>query len=285
MVSWPSDYGNRWTLANEVCLSGVGLHTGATTQVVLAPREHGGFAMGLSPGATVNVDPSQVIESRLCTRLQLPAGVVGTVEHLLAALAGVGMTDVLIHVDGPEIPVLDGSALPWVEAIEAAGMQRLGPRHGGVQVASVLHAQERDSYVLAVPYAGMRLSAAVSYASAAIGQQFHELELSPAAFVEQIAPARTFGFAEQVEALRASGLIRGGSLKNALVCDQNGWLNPPLRFADEPVRHKLLDLIGDLALVGLPQGHVSAYRASHALHTRLAAKLVRNTSSPALEQC
>lgn len=284
-MNWPSDYGSRWTLANEVCLSGVGLHTGATTQVVLAPREHGGFAMGLSPGAPVNVDTSQVIESRLCTRLQLPAGVVGTVEHLLAALAGVGISDVLIHVDGPEIPVLDGSALPWVEAIEAAGMQRLGPRHGDAQVASVLHVQERDSYVLAVPYAGIRLSAAVSYASAAIGQQFHELELSPAAFVEQIAPARTFGFAEQVEALRASGLIRGGSLKNALVCDQNGWLNPPLRFADEPVRHKLLDLIGDLALVGLPQGHVSAYRASHVLHTRLAAKLVRNTSSPALEQC
>ena len=273
MVNWPSDYGNRWTLANEVRLSGLGLHTGATTQVVLAPREHGGFAMGLSPGAMVNVDPSRVIESRLCTRLQLPAGVVGTVEHLLAALAGVGISDVLIHVDGPEIPVLDGSALPWVEAIAAAGMQRLGPRDNGVQVASVLHAQERDSYVLAVPYAGTRLSAAVSYASAAIGQQFYELELNPAAFVEQIAPARTFGFAEQVEALQSSGLIRGGSLKNALVCDQNGWLNPPLRFADEPVRHKLLDLIGDLALVGLPQGHVSAYRASHALHTRLAAKL------------
>ena len=284
-MHWPSDYSNRWTLANEVCLAGVGLHTGASTRVTLAPRENGGFAAGFSSDAVVTLNPSRVVESRLCTRLQLPAGVLSTVEHLLAALVGVGISDVLIHVDGSEIPLLDGSALPWVEAIEAAGMQRLGLRHGGVKVVSMLCVQEQDSYVLAMPYEGMRLSAAVSYASAAIGQQFYELELSPTAFVEQIAPARTFGFAEQVSALQAAGLIKGGSLKNALVCDQNGWLNPPLRFANEPVRHKLLDLIGDLALVDLPQGHISAYRASHTLHTRLAAKLVYHTSSPAPERC
>ena len=284
-MNWPSDYSDRWTLAHEVCLAGKGLHTGMTTQVTLAPRECGGFAMGRSPGAMVSLDPSQVVASRLCTRLQLPTGVVDTVEHLLAALAGVGISDVLILVDGPEIPVLDGSALPWVEAIGTAGLQRLGTRHGGVNVTSVLHVQQADGYVLAMPYKGLRLSAAVSYASTAIGQQFYELELNPATFVAQVAPARTFGFAEQVETLRAAGLIKGGSLKTALVCDRNHWLNPPLRFANEPVRHKLLDLIGDLALVGLPQGHISAYRASHALHTRLAAKLMDHASSSAPEQC
>ena len=110
---------------------------------------------------------------------------------------------------------------------------------------------------------------------------FYEVELSPEQFVEQVAPARTFGFQGQLDALRSAGLIQGGSLNNALVCDASQWLNPPLRFANEPVRHKLLDLIGDLALVGcFPQGHISAYRAGHALHTQLAARLAVSCSAP-----
>ncbi len=119
----------------------------------------------------------------------------------------------------------------------------------------------------------MLLRAAIESPQPAIGKQLFSIVLTPAAFVEQIAPARTFGFRDQVEMLLKAGLIKGGALDNALVCDGENWLNPPLRFVDEPVRHKLLDLIGDLALVGLPQAQVMAYRGSHALHTQLAAAL------------
>jgi UDP-3-O-[3-hydroxymyristoyl] N-acetylglucosamine deacetylase len=121
------------------------------------------------------------------------------------------------------------------------------------------------------------LAAAIEFDQPAIGRQLFSLELTPEAFVEQIAPARTFGFKQQVEQLLAAGLIKGGALDNALVCDGDSWVNPPLRFADEPVRHKLLDLLGDLALAGLPQAQVFAFRGSHGLHTALAAALVSSS--------
>jgi UDP-3-O-[3-hydroxymyristoyl] N-acetylglucosamine deacetylase len=126
---------------------------------------------------------------------------------------------------------------------------------------------------VALPSERPRLSAAVAYPQAAIGQQLFSLELTPQRFVAEIAPARTFGFLEQIEQLRAAGLIQGGALDNALVCDGESWVNPPLRFSDEPVRHKLLDLLGDLALVGLPMAQVFAFRGSHGLHTALAGAL------------
>jgi UDP-3-O-acyl-N-acetylglucosamine deacetylase len=124
-----------------------------------------------------------------------------------------------------------------------------------------------------VPYAGLRLGAAIEFTDAAIGRQMFSLDLTPYTFVDEIAPARTFGLRSQVDQLRAAGLIQGGCLENALVCDGETWLNPPLRFAEEPVRHKILDLLGDLALVGLPRAQVFAYRGSHGLHTSLAAAL------------
>jgi len=175
-------------------------------------------------------------------------------------------------VEGGEIPLLDGSALPWVEAIAEAGLVPLGPR----QLRSLpgpITRQQGESFAVALPSDQPRLSAAVEYPQAAIGRQVFSLTLTPETFVAELAPARTFGFLEQVEQLRELGLIQGGALDNALVCDGDRWLNPPLRYADEPVRHKLLDLLGDLALVGLPQAQVFAYRGSHGLHTALAAAL------------
>ena len=129
------------------------------------------------------------------------------------------------------------------------------------------------SFVTALAAESLSIGAGIEFPHAAIGRQLYSLALTPEAFVREIAPARTFGFRDQVEALRAAGLIRGGDLDNALVCDGERWLNPPLRFSDEPVRHKLLDLLGDLALAGLPQAQVFAYRGSHGLHTALAAAL------------
>jgi UDP-3-O-[3-hydroxymyristoyl] N-acetylglucosamine deacetylase len=272
---WPSDYATAYTLAVPVERQGVGLHSGAQCRVRLQAGSREGYWVGwlAAPGEGVQrLLPGQVSDTRLCTALRLGQRQLATVEHLLAALAGTGVSHAEIWVEGGEIPLLDGSALPWVEAIAEAGLVPLGPRQLR-PLSSPITRQLGESFVVAFPSDQLRLSAAVEYPQAAIGRQLFTLTLTPEAFVAELAPARTFGFLEQVEQLRAMGLIQGGALENALVCDGERWLNPPLRYADEPVRHKLLDLLGDLALVGLPQAQVFAYRGSHGLHTALAAAL------------
>ncbi len=279
-IAWPADYSLAWTLAAPVERSGVGLHSGGVSRVRLEPSEQPGFRVGWldAPQEPLQLlQPSQVCETQLCTALKLDQRRLATVEHLLAALAGVGLTAVTLRVEGDEIPLLDGSAQPWVEAIAEAGLQGLGRRPVSEPLSRPITLQQGQSFVTALPSDRLRLAAAIEFPQAAIGRQFFSLELTPEAFVRDIAPARTFGFREQVEQLRAAGLIQGGALDNALVCDGDHWLNPPLRFADEPVRHKLLDLLGDLALAGLPQAQVFAFRGSHGLHTALSAAL---TSPP-----
>ena len=277
---WPSDYSQAWTLNAPVERSGVGLHSGATARLRLEPFEQAGYWVGWLDAPQLplqQLHPSQVCETQLCTALQLDQRRLATVEHLLAALAGVGISSALLLVDGPEIPLMDGSAQPWVEAIAEVGLKGLGPRPVTSPLSAPITLQHGQSFVTALPSERLRLAAAIEFAQPAIGRQLFSLELTHEAFVEQIAPARTFGFKQQVEQLLAAGLIKGGALDNALVCDGDGWVNPPLRFADEPVRHKLLDLLGDLALAGLPQAQVFAFRGSHGLHTALAAALVSSS--------
>ena len=276
MTVWPESYGDSWTLAQPVVRTGIGLHSGQTTTVTLRPWDQPGFfILGDAPGSEpVRLEPSQVRDSQLCTTLDFGARRVATVEHLLAALAGCGLSHVAIELSGDEVPLLDGSALGWVEAIAEAGLQRATtprPAPPELQQAVVLH--RGASVITATPADRFQLIGVIDFPQPAIGRQQFSLALTPQAFVDQIAPARTFGFRDQVEQLRAAGLIQGGALDNALVCDGDHWLNPPLRFPDEPVRHKLLDLIGDLALVGFPQAQVLVYRGSHGLHTDLAAAL------------
>ncbi len=282
MTVWPDDYGRGWTLAGSVERAGVGLHSGSSCRVRLEPSERPGFAVGWldAPAAgLIPLHPGQVGDTRLCTALQLDQRRLATVEHLLAALAGCGLSSATILVEGEEIPLLDGSALPWVEAIGEAGLRELGERAPLQRLEAPITLQQGQSFATALPSDRPRLGAAIEFAQPAIGRQVFSLELTPRAFVEEIAPARTFGFREQIEALLAAGLIRGGALDNALVCDGAAWLNPPLRFAQEPVRHKLLDLLGDLALVGLPQAQVFAFRGSHGLHTALATALAAQSRS------
>ena len=276
MGFWPSDYGQAWTLASPVEREGVGLHGGERTRVRLQASEAPGYWVGwldqpeLPP---LRLEPGQVSDTQLCTALRLGQRRLATVEHLLAALAGCGVSQAQILVEGEEIPLLDGSALPWVEAIAEAGLRPLGPRPLSPPLAAPIVLRQGLSFITALSSDALRIAAAIEFPQAAIGRQLYSLALTPESFVREIAPARTFGFRDQVEALRAAGLIRGGALENALVCDGDGWINPPLRFADEPVRHQLLDLLGDLALAGLPQAQVFAYRGSHGLHTALAAAL------------
>ncbi|MFN6131739.1 MAG: UDP-3-O-acyl-N-acetylglucosamine deacetylase [Synechococcaceae cyanobacterium] len=273
MTSWPSDYSQAWTLASAVELSGVGLHSGQRNRVRLQASDRDGYHVAWLDRPDLppqRLHPNQVCDTRLCTALRLGDRRLATVEHLLAALAGCGVSQAEILVQGEEIPLLDGSALPWVEAIASVGLQPMGPRQLVQLPADGLIERNGTSFAAALPADALRLGVAIEFPQAAIGRQLFSLELTPARFVAEIAPARTFGFREQIEELLAAGLIRGGALDNALVCDGDSWLNPPLRFEQEPVRHKLLDLLGDLALVGLPQAQVFAYRGSHLLHTALA---------------
>ena len=275
MTDWPQDYEGAWTLAAVVERRGVGLHSGEEAAVRLTPSERPGFHLRFEDALEpIQLSPDQVRDSPLCTTLDFGHRRVATVEHLLAALAGCGLSHVEIVVDGQEVPLLDGSALGWVEAIAEVGFEpATSERPAAPQLEQPVVRYRGNSVITATPADRFSLVGIIDFPQAAIGRQQLTLELTPQRFVEEIAPARTFGFREQVDQLRAAGLIKGGGLDNALVCDGDSWLNPPLRFPDEPVRHKLLDLIGDLALVGFPQAQVLVYRGSHGLHTDLAAAL------------
>ena len=276
MFSFPDDYEQGWTLQNQIKKDGIGLHTGLKCTVIIKPTELTGFYISFSeePNKVIPIDISQVKNTPLCTTLDLNGKKVSTVEHLLASLIGAGLTHVLIEIDGNEIPLLDGSAIGWIEEIEKVGMisSNSSPRKRP-EIKSPIFVSQGESVIFAKPSKKLKLIGLIDFPYKAIGQQMFSIELSPNNFVKEIAPARTFGFLDQLEELKKAGLIKGGALENALVCNGDSWVNPPLRFKNEPVRHKLLDLIGDLALVGLPRAQIFVYKGSHSLHAEFAASL------------
>ncbi len=296
------------TLAIEFEMSGVGLHSGVLTAVRVKPAYVGEgryfvrVDLPNSPHIPARVDA--VNQTTLSTELAAEDARVRTVEHLLAALAGMGIDNARIEINGAELPLLDGSAKLWAEAIAIAGIvpatgeqnptpnpfpraergvseavennndRPAMPLCGYLEIKEPIWVYQGDAFVAALPAPATRFTYGIDFDLPAIGNQWHSWTPSTESFESAIAPARTFGLAHQIDQLRASGLIKGGSLDNALVCDANGWLNPPLRFANEPARHKLLDLIGDLSLLGrFPQAHFLAYKASHSLHIQLAQKI------------
>lgn len=262
------------TLAAEFQRSGVGLHTGETVRVRVLPAGVGGgryFVRTDLPGSPqIPAQISAVHQTALSTELAAGEAKIRTVEHLLAALAGLGVDNARIEVDGPEIPLLDGSAQEWVNAIASVGVMPQSSDRLVPPLTEPIWVRHNDAFVAALPSPELRFTYGIDFDLPAIGNQWHSWSPSQEAFAAAIAPARTFGLAHQIDYLRAQGLIKGGSLDNALVCGAEGWLNPPLRFSNEPARHKLLDLVGDLSLLGLwPQAHFLAYKASHNLHTQL----------------
>ncbi len=276
MFSFPVDYEQGWTLGNEINKNGVGLHTGVKCNVLIKPTELPGFHFSFSEEASkvFTIDISQVRNTPLCTTLDFNGKTISTVEHLLASLIGVGLTHVHIEITGTEIPLLDGSAIDWIDEIEKVGMvnSATSPKPRPVLTSPIL-INQGESVICATPSENLKLIGLIDFPYEAIGKQMFSIELSPNNFVKEIAPARTFGFRDQLQGLKKAGLIKGGDLENALVCDGNSWVNPPLRFPNEPVRHKLLDLIGDLACVGLPRAQIIVYKGSHALHNEFAASL------------
>lgn len=263
------------TIAKPIVQSGVGLHLGLATQVRILPAAADSGRVFIrsdlpgQPGIPANVQ--SVKQTQLSTELAVGDATVRTVEHLLAALVGLGIDNARIEVDGPELPLLDGSAQLWVTALQAAGQQLQPGKHSMITVAEPVTVQDDDAFVMAMPAPEPRFTYGIDFDLPAIGNQWHSWSPLQNSFATAIAPARTFGLAHQIDYLRSQGLIKGGSLDNALVCSRDGWVNPPLRFENEPARHKLLDLIGDLSLLGrLPMAHVIAYKASHTLHIKLA---------------
>lgn len=267
------------TLKESVECSGIGLHSGQKTTVKLMPcdRQMGRYfvRMDLPEQPEILAQISAVDQTLLSTELAAGETKVRTTEHLLAALTGLGIDHVRIELDGAELPLLDGSAKEWAAAIAKAGIKNLNDSEiSAPMVTEPIWIREGDMFVAALPSAELRFSYGIDFPYEPIGNQWHSWSPAVEAFEQAIAPARTFGFADQIEQLQKAGLIKGGSLENALVCDREKWLNPPLRFDNEPARHKLLDLIGDLSLLGtIPTAHYLAYKASHKLHTQLAKQL------------
>lgn len=275
------------TLATEISQSGVGLHSGISTHIRLKPAAAGQgryFVRVDLPGEQVIPARVEAVEATvLSTQLGKGEACVRTVEHLLAALAGMGVDNARIEIDGPEVPLLDGSAQVWVEAIASVGLVSQSVPRIVPQLPEPIWVYQGDAFVASLPAPETRFTYGIDFDLPAIGNQWHSWALqtvgenvkSDSSFREEIAPARTFGLAHQIEELRQRGLIKGGTLDNALVCGSEGWLNPPLKFANEPVRHKILDLVGDLSLLGtFPTAHFFAYKASHNLHIQLAQRIL-----------
>lgn len=274
------------TLAAEISQSGVGLHSGASTHIRLLPAAVGQgryfVRVDLPNIPTIPARVEAVSQTVLSTQLGKGEACVRTVEHLLAALAGMGVDNAQIEIDGPEVPLLDGSAQVWVDAIAQVGLVSQSMPRVVPQLVEPIWVYQDDAFAAALPAPETRFTYGIDFDLPAIGNQWHswsqvvgeDSKPSPT-FREEIAPARTFGLAHQIDQLRQQGLIKGGSLDNALVCGSQGWLNPPLRFANEPVRHKILDLVGDLSLLGnFPNAHFFAYKASHSLHVQLAQRIL-----------
>jgi UDP-3-O-[3-hydroxymyristoyl] N-acetylglucosamine deacetylase len=266
------------TLKAPIGCTGIGLHSGRKVAFTLrAAPEGSGIVVrrtGL-PGGPVAIPArwDRVVDTRRSTVLGVPGrpeAQVGTVEHLLAALAGSGIDNVVAEVDGPEIPVMDGSAAPFVFLIECAGIALQDAPRRVIEVLRPVRVEEDDAFVALLPDASpwLGIDMEIEFASAAIRRQSRAIRLTPGAFKAELARARTFGFAEEIEALREAGLALGGSLANAVVLRGATVLNAGgLRYADEFVRHKLLDAVGDLALAGHRlRGRMVARRAGHRLN-------------------
>jgi len=276
VFAWPASYDSCYTISGVITREGVALHSGEKTGVRISSYEKEGYYVSFAdkPDEIFKLEQNLIGSTMLCTAVKLGKRNLYTIEHLLASLAGCGMSFIHIEVDGKEIPLLDGSAIQWVKAFEEVGIKKVPkPENFLREISKPLIFNKGDSVIALTPSDKTTIISTISFPYKNIGVQTFEIDLNPKCFVENIAPARTFGFKDQFQELRELGLIKGGNLDNALVCDDNKWVNPPLRFDNEPIRHKILDLIGDLALVGLPRAQILVYKGSHALNALLASSL------------
>ncbi|HEY2381537.1 MAG TPA: UDP-3-O-acyl-N-acetylglucosamine deacetylase [Terriglobia bacterium] len=271
------------TIAKPIEFSGIGLHTGehATVRVLPAPAGKGiVFRRVDLDNFEIRADVGSVARVSYATTLMNRGVWISTVEHILSALYGVGIDNAYIELDNFEVPILDGSALPFTEAIASVGIQPQDQPRQYIRITREFVLHDGDKTIGIYPCDRFAIQYDIDFPHPLIGQQRVDVQFTGTNYADSIAPARTFGFYDEVEKLQAGGLIRGGSLENAIVLTETGMLNDTsLRFPDEFVRHKTLDLLGDFALIGQPVlGRLVAHRAGHALHTRFVAELLESTS-------
>lgn len=271
------DSPRQHTLKTSVTISGIGVHSGAPANMTLSPAvaNSGITFVRTDIRDRNNVIPAlwhHVTDTRLCTVLTNKAGVsVSTVEHILSACAALGLDNAVIGIDGPEVPIMDGSARDFMAALSRAGLQQQSAPRRVLRIKKTVTYQEGDKEAILSPHNGRCYSFEIAFDNALVGRQKYSHHFRAETYLRDIAPARTFGFLHEVEMLRKAGLARGGSLDNAVVVDGDRVLNPEgLRFGNEFVRHKILDAIGDLYLAGFQiQGHYHGVKAGHAMNNKV----------------
>jgi UDP-3-O-[3-hydroxymyristoyl] N-acetylglucosamine deacetylase len=267
------------TLRRSIPCTGIGLHSGRKVRLTLkpAPPDHGiRFVRADLGGAEIPATVTHLAGMHYATGLARDAGKVDTIEHLLAALSSLAVDNVIAELDSPEVPIMDGSAAPFVYLVQEDGVKRLAAPRRYLKVQRPIALSQGDKRIALYPSDHFKITYSISFDHPLLRHQSRTLRITADSFIEEIAPARTFGFLKEVELLRQRGLALGGSLENAVVLSETGVLNNTLRFDDEFVRHKILDAIGDLSLVGYPViGHLVAHRGGHALHTAFVAKVLQ----------
>jgi UDP-3-O-[3-hydroxymyristoyl] N-acetylglucosamine deacetylase len=270
------------TIRAAVQCSGVGLHSGAPVNLRILPAPAGTgivFHRTDLDGFAIEASGRNVARVSYATSLMKKGVLISTTEHLLSAFVGSGIDNAIVELDNLELPILDGSARPFVEMIQKAGLKRQRKTRTYLRMLREIELREGDKFIAIYPAETYSVSYSINFPHPLIGKQSFCVTLTNGSYVKQIAAARTFGFLHEADAMRQQGLIRGASTENAIVLNREEVLNPPLRFPDEFVRHKVLDLIGDLALIGKQiLGAVVADRAGHAMHTALVSRILRDRS-------
>ncbi|HEY7096281.1 MAG TPA: UDP-3-O-acyl-N-acetylglucosamine deacetylase [Terriglobales bacterium] len=270
------------TIRTAVECSGVGLHSGAPVQLRILPAAAGSgivFRRVDLDGFEVEAVSRNVARVSYATSLMKKGVLISTTEHLLSAFIGCGIDNAIVELDNLELPILDGSARPFVELIRKAGTRKHRRPRTYLRMRRELELREGAKFIAVYPADTYSVEYSIDFPHPLIGKERFSVDLSDGKYVSEIASARTFGFFHEAEAMRQQGLIRGASSDNAIVLTKDGVMNPPLRFDDEFVRHKVLDLIGDLALLGKRiLGTVVADRAGHAMHTALVSRILRDSA-------
>ena len=266
------------TIKNKVSFEGIGLHTGKHSRVTLSPasRDAGVTFIRTDKPAVIKAHVGAVIDTAFATTIGSNGVKIRTVEHILAALAGLGIDNLIIEVAGPEIPILDGSSTDIISIILTAGIAKQGKKRPYLRIIKPFIFEDGHAHIAVFPYCGTKITHSIFFHHNGIGEQRISIDITEENFVTEIAPARTFGFLKDIEYLRSNGLAKGGSLDNAVVMGENGVINASgLRFKDEFVRHKILDSVGDFSLIGFPiYGHIVASKSGHSSNVKFIKKLI-----------
>ena len=268
------------TIRASVECKGIGLHSGAPVQLRILPAPSGTgivFRRIDLDNFEIEATGRNIARVSYATSLMKKGVLISTTEHLLSAFMGTGIDNAIVELDNLELPILDGSARPFVDMIQRAGIRKQRRPRSYVRIRREIELREGDKFIAVYPADTYSVSYTIDFPHRLIGRETFRVDLTDGNFLREIAPARTFGFLHEADAMRQQGLIRGASTENAIVLTPEGLMNPPLRYADEFVRHKVLDLVGDLALLGKQiLGKVVADRAGHAMHTALVSRILRD---------